>query len=63
MPIYDFKCRECDHPVEKLVNSATKQIECPKCGAQMDRQVSGSQSFYFKGEGAYCEKSIVHSKA
>lgn len=58
MPIYDFRCTDCGLTKEKLVSSATAKTECPGCGAQMERQISGAQSFYFKGVGAYCEKSM-----
>lgn len=60
MPLYDFQCKEtsCDKTIEKLVSSSTTFVECPECGGKMERALSGSQSFYFKGEGAYCEKSI-----
>lgn len=58
MPLYDFICNECRHTKEKLVSSATTKVECPNCGGSMTRQIAGAQSFYFKGVGAYCEKSM-----
>jgi putative FmdB family regulatory protein len=33
MPIYEFKCRKCDHRFEvlRLSSGGFKNIECPKC--------------------------------
>jgi putative FmdB family regulatory protein len=33
MPIYEYRCRECDHRFEKLVSMSTPEaeIECPSC--------------------------------
>lgn len=58
MPIYDYKCNECDKVKEKLTSSATTHVECPFCGGKMERQISGQQSFYLKGDGFYTEKSM-----
>jgi putative FmdB family regulatory protein len=30
MPIYEYKCKECNHPFEALVYGSQKP-ECPKC--------------------------------
>lgn len=38
---YDFKCTKCFYKFEELVaNSDVKEIECPKCGAKSERQIS-----------------------
>jgi putative FmdB family regulatory protein len=58
MPIYDYHCPECHKTAEKLVKAASTLVECQNCGSKMERLVSGSQSFYFKGSGVYCEKSM-----
>lgn len=62
MPIYDFECRECKHTREKLAKISETTVECPQCGAVMDRVISTGQSFYFKGDGVYSEKSIYPKK-
>jgi putative FmdB family regulatory protein len=39
MPIYDFKCRDCEHQFEALVLKRTPV--CPKCdGENLDRLLS-----------------------
>ena len=35
MPIYEFKCKKCDHLFEEFVfssKSAAEEIVCPVCG-------------------------------
>ncbi len=35
MPMYDYRCKNCDEVFEELVFSSTtpdKEIKCPKCG-------------------------------
>jgi putative FmdB family regulatory protein len=58
MPIYDYHCNDCHIEKEKLAPSTLTTIECPECGGKMVRIISGAQSFYFKGQGASCEKSM-----
>ncbi len=33
MPLYEFKCTECDNKFEKLVQGSRKEegVECPSC--------------------------------
>ena len=53
MPIYEYKCSECDHVFEKMQSfSASSTDECPKCGAKANRIISLS-SFVLKGTGWY----------
>ena len=35
MPMYDYRCKNCDEVYEELILSSTtpdKEIKCPKCG-------------------------------
>jgi putative FmdB family regulatory protein len=34
MPIFEYKCDECDEEFEKLVMGSNPEIECPKCGSK-----------------------------
>ena len=37
MPIYEYRCEECDEPFEVFVRSSSSQKAdptCPKCGSQ-----------------------------
>lgn len=43
MPLYDYKCAECETVFEELVRSSSEESElrCPKCGsAAVKRQIS-----------------------
>jgi putative FmdB family regulatory protein len=31
MPIYEYKCNECDEDFEELVSGTNAEILCPKC--------------------------------
>lgn len=40
MPLYEYVCRECEHPFEALV-FGNEEAECPKCrGHKLERQLS-----------------------
>jgi len=42
MPIYEYKCRECDAKFEVLVFSSEKKVNCEKCGSEnSERLLSG----------------------
>lgn len=39
IPIYDFKCPQCGHAVERLIkHSEIPAQKCPKCGTTLERQ-------------------------
>ncbi len=31
MPIYEYKCTECNHEFEELIRNKEAKINCPKC--------------------------------
>jgi putative FmdB family regulatory protein len=40
MPLYEYVCRECEHPFETLL-FGNEEPECPKChGRKLERQLS-----------------------
>ncbi|MDY0058778.1 MAG: zinc ribbon domain-containing protein [Myxococcota bacterium] len=52
MPIYEYRCRQCGQPFEKLVRVTTplEEVECPHCGQRdAERRLSLFASF---GAGA-----------
>lgn len=53
MPIYEYKCRECNEIIEILqkINSEPLQ-NCTRCNGKVDKLISTS-SFQFKGSGWY----------
>jgi putative FmdB family regulatory protein len=41
MPIYEYVCRDCGSPFEKLVRRFGEQVFCPSCaGGSVDKQLS-----------------------
>ena len=53
MPIYEYKCLECETHLEKMqkVSDAPLTV-CENCGGKLEKQWSRS-GFQFKGEGWY----------
>ncbi len=41
MPLYEYRCRECEHQFEALLpsSSAANQATCPCCGADEPRRL------------------------
>jgi putative FmdB family regulatory protein len=53
MPIYEYKCSECEAHFEKMQKVAEEKLTvCEKCGGKLEKQWSLS-GFQFKGEGWY----------
>ena len=54
MPIYEYRCQECGHELEKLQRMSDDPLtDCPSCGqAQLKRLVSAA-AFRLKGGGWY----------
>lgn len=53
MPIYEYKCKDCETHFEKLQKSSDEPLKvCSQCGGELEKQWSLS-GFQFKGEGWY----------
>ncbi|MDH3272467.1 MAG: FmdB family transcriptional regulator [Gemmatimonadota bacterium] len=53
MPTYDYQCAE-GHAFEVFQKMSDDPVaECPDCGADARRIISGGAGFLFKGEGFY----------
>ncbi len=53
MPIYEYKCLECQDQIEVRQRISDEPLKvCEKCGGKLEKQVSLS-GFQFKGEGWY----------
>ena len=41
MPVYEYKCRECDEEFEQLMILGATAVECPKCGSlEVSKKIS-----------------------
>lgn len=53
MPIYEYKCTECELHLEKMQKVSEDPLKiCEACGGKLEKQWSLS-GFQFKGEGWY----------
>jgi putative FmdB family regulatory protein len=41
MPIYEYRCRGCEHNFEQIVLAKHEQVSCPKCrSGAVEKQLS-----------------------
>lgn len=52
MPLYDFKCTECEHVFEIIQKYIDPNPKCKECGEPTIRIISRT-SFALKGNGWY----------
>jgi putative FmdB family regulatory protein len=54
MPTYEYRCPACGTDFEKFQKmSDPPMAECPSCGAEAARRISGGAGLLFKGSGFY----------
>ena len=54
MPIYEYKCSECEHTLEKLQKMSDDPIvDCPECGKPALKKMISAAGFRLKGGGWY----------
>ncbi len=54
MPIYEYKCKECDHRLEKIQKMSDDPLkDCPSCGKPGLSKIVSASSFKLKGTGWY----------
>jgi putative FmdB family regulatory protein len=53
MPIYEYKCLDCETHLERMQKISDAPLTvCESCGGKLEKQVSRT-GFQFKGEGWY----------
>ena len=53
MPLYEYKCRNCQHRFEVIQKFSDPLVQvCPNCGGVVDKLMS-SPAIQFKGSGFY----------
>jgi putative FmdB family regulatory protein len=64
MPIFEFRCMECNHIFEKLFANTDEKVEmaCPECQSGMFERVV-SRSNYVMGVGPGGKKGKITSKS
>ena len=54
MPIYDYKCSDCEHEIEVIQRISDKpRVTCPKCNKKTLKKLISAPSFRLKGGGWY----------
>ncbi len=54
MPIYEYRCTECDHRLEKLQRMADDPLkDCPECNKPALKKLVSAAAFKLKGSGWY----------
>ena len=54
MPIYDYKCSDCEHEIEIIQKfSDEPKTLCPKCNKESLLKIVSAPSFRLKGGGWY----------
>ena len=54
MPIYDYKCSDCEHQIEVIQKISDKpRVTCPKCNKKTLKKLISAPSFRLKGSGWY----------
>lgn len=54
MPIYEYRCNECQHDVEALQKlSDPPLVTCPACGKPALQKLVSAAGFHLKGSGWY----------
>ncbi len=54
MPIYEYKCTQCEHRLEKLQKMSDDPLkDCPECGNPALTKLVSASSFKLKGTGWY----------
>lgn len=54
MPIYQYKCTDCEHSLEALQKmSDPKLLDCPECNAPALKKQLTAAKFKLKGTGWY----------
>jgi putative FmdB family regulatory protein len=54
MPIYEYRCKECEHELEALQKlSDAPLVICPACGKPALQKLVSAAGFHLKGSGWY----------
>ena len=54
MPTYEYKCLDCEVGFDRFQSITADPIrECPECGGEAKRLISGGAGLIFKGSGFY----------
>lgn len=54
MPLYEYRCDDCDHRFEVLqsLNAGTEELLCPKCGGEALEKLFSTFAANAQGPGS-----------
>lgn len=60
MPIYTYKCSECEHEQDEYLSiiKQPKTMKCENCGSDSHKILTGTTNIIFKGDGWADKKSM-----
>ena len=54
MPTYNYKCIDCEYSFSEFQKMSDDPVkDCPQCGSEVRRIISGGSGMIFKGTGFY----------
>jgi putative FmdB family regulatory protein len=54
MPIYEYRCDDCDHQLEVVQKLSEEQlVSCPECKKDSLKKIISAAGFRLKGDGWY----------
>ena len=54
MPIYEYRCKSCEHEFEEFIRSGDSEPDtCPECDAPSISRLISNTNFQLKGSGWY----------
>ena len=63
MPIYDFKCSNCNEVFDDMyLQNYNDNVDCPKCKSKMTKLISKISSKSFPKEGVFLENVSAEGK-
>ena len=61
MPLYEYKCKSCEHTLENMQKISDRAPHCPKCKGETVRQI-GLSSFRLAPGGVGWESEGYNKK-
>ena len=55
MPIYEYRCHNCQHQFEELVDFSEDPPDCPACNSNQVSRLLSTPSFSLKGDGWFSD--------
>lgn len=56
MPTYIYRCKSCEHEIEKFQSIKDEPLKlCPECNQEELQRLIGSGNFILKGRGWYSD--------